>query len=85
MEAGSFIPSGKSHPDSHNYASAADLICRLGSHLQILALEDYVAHKKSCSREELIKNLAMRDALLQIDSLDITVIQKYAKRKEPLL
>lgn len=79
---GSFIARGKCHSDSHNYASAADLVCRLGSpHLQILALEDYTARKKGRSREELIEDLAIRDAHLQIDSLDPTVIQKYAKER----
>src|SRR3989344_973647 len=28
---GSFIAAGKSHPDSHNYASAADFVCLMGS------------------------------------------------------
>ncbi len=79
---GSFIAPGKSHADSHNYASAADFVCRLGSpHLQILALESYSAHKKGKSREELIQDLAMRDALLHIDSLDSSIIQKYANER----
>jgi hypothetical protein len=40
---GSFLPPGESHADSHNYASAADFVCRFGSpHLQLLALKRYL-------------------------------------------
>ncbi len=82
LGGGSFIAPGQSHPESHNYASAADLVCRLGSpNLQILALEKYAAQKKGISNEELLRNLAMRDALLQIDSLNSTLVQKYAEQR----
>lgn len=65
-----------------NQCIANDLVCRLGSpRLQILALEDYTARKKGRSREELIQNLAIRDSLLYIDSLDSSIIQKYAKER----
>jgi hypothetical protein len=48
LGGGSFIAPGQSHPESHNYASAADPVCRLGSpNLQLLALEKYEARKKA--------------------------------------
>lgn len=79
---GSFIAPGKSHPDSHNYASAADLICRLGSpNLQLLALEDYTARKQGLNREEIIWQLAIRDARLDVDSLNPKTIEAWARKR----
>ncbi len=79
---GSFIAPGQSHPDSHNYASAADPICRLGSpKLQLLALEKYNAQKKGIGHQEMIYDLARRDALLKIDSLNPRVIENYTQKR----
>ncbi|MCH9627951.1 MAG: hypothetical protein S4CHLAM2_16000 [Chlamydiales bacterium] len=79
---GSFIAPGACHPDSHNYASAADPICRLGSpKLQILALERYTAQKRGIEPQEMLFELARRDALLKIDSLNPRVIETYTQKR----
>ncbi len=78
----SFILPNKSHPDSHNYASAADLVCRLGSpHLQILALQKYEGLKDGLGLGDVIQQLAIRDTLLQVDSLNQLVIDAYAQER----
>lgn len=65
LGGGSFISPGQSHAESHNYASAADPICRLGSsNLQLLALEKYEAQKRGLAHEALLRELAMRDGFV---------------------
>ncbi len=79
---GSFIPSGNSHFDSHNYASAADAVCRLGSPiLQLLALRRYYAHKAGLIDAQMMQQWASQDAILQLDSIDTKVVQKYIEER----
>lgn len=79
---GSFLAPGKSHPDSHNYASAADFVCRFGSpNLQLLALERYYERKKGLNDDQIMAQLALRDAMLHLDSLDIRVMEAYIKQR----
>jgi hypothetical protein len=79
---GSFISPGKSHPDSHNYASAADLVCSLGSpNLRFLALQVYIGNKEGIGQTGVIYQLALQDAMLDLDSIDIKVIDSYTKKR----
>lgn len=79
---GSFIAPGKSHPDSHNYASAADFVCRMGSpNLQYLALQRYFGVKKGRSEQEVIHQLAVYDTMLDLDSTDPKTIETYTKQQ----
>lgn len=78
--AGSMIPSGMSHPDSHNFANVRDFICMLGSpNWQILALERYHGQKQGKTEGEILWDFAMRDALLKSDSLSQIALEAYAK------
>lgn len=75
LGGGSLILPGTAHTDSHNYASTADLIYRLGSpHLQILALHKYEGMKKGLNEEAIIYGLAKNDVFLQTDSFNEKVI-----------
>lgn len=79
---GSFLAPGKCHSDSHNYASAADFVCRFGSpNLQLLALERYHGHKNGLNDEEIIDQLANRDAVLHLDSTNLTMFEHYVKQR----
>ncbi len=79
---GSFIAAGKSHPDSHNYASAADFVCRLGSpNVQYLALQRYFGSKEGRSEQEVIYQLALYDAMLDLDSTNPKTIETYTKQR----
>ncbi|MGA8163992.1 MAG: hypothetical protein WB791_03085 [Waddliaceae bacterium] len=79
---GSFIAPEKCHPDSHNYASAADPICRLGSpNLQYLALQRYYALKKGLNLGQLIKELSFQDAILHLDTINAQVIEAYIQKR----
>lgn len=79
---GSFIASGKSHPDSHNYASAVDFVCRLASpNLQLLALRRYYACKEGLSDLQMIEQLSFQDATLYIDSIDAKVLKSYVEQR----
>jgi hypothetical protein len=53
---------------------------RLGSpNLQILALQCYFGRKEGLSSEQVIRQLAELDAMLDIDSLDCAVIETYTR------
>jgi hypothetical protein len=79
---GSFIAAGKSHPDSYNYASAADFVCRLGSpNVQYLALQRYFGSKEGRSEQEVIYQLALYDAMLDLDSTNPKTIETYTKQR----
>ena len=79
---GSFIAAGKSHPDSHNYASAADFVCRLGSpNVQYLALQRYFGSKEGRSEQEVIYQLALYDAMLDLDFTNPKTIETYTKQR----
>lgn len=79
---GSFIFPGACHPDSHNYASAADFVCRLGSpNLQFLALQRYFGYKEGRTESETIRQLAEHDALLHLDCKDSTIFGRYTKQR----
>jgi hypothetical protein len=80
--AGSFIPPGKCHPDSQNYASAADFVCRFSSpNLQLLALERYYGYKEGLNDEKIIARLAFKDAMFHLDSNDLKVMEDYIKQR----
>jgi hypothetical protein len=82
LGGGSFILPGESHPDSLNYVSAADAICRWASpSLQILALFRYEGMKKGLTQKQMLEQLAMRDALLHLDSVNKEAIKAYAKTR----
>ncbi|MBF8262846.1 MAG: hypothetical protein HW387_511 [Parachlamydiales bacterium] len=75
---GSFIAAGKSHSDSHNYASAADFVCLMGSpNLQTLALKRYHALKEGLTDAQMIHDWSFLDAILELDSIDAKVRQKF--------
>lgn len=75
---GSFIAVGKSHLDSHNYASAADFVCLMGSpNLQILALKYYHARKEGLTDAQMVRDWSFCDAILELDSIDAKVIEKF--------
>jgi hypothetical protein len=75
---GSFIPPGKCHPDSRNYASAADFVCRFSSpNLQLLALERYYGHKEGLSDDKIIARLALKDAIFYLDSHGLKDLEHY--------
>jgi hypothetical protein len=77
---GSMIAPEQCHPDSHNYANAQDFICFLGSpNWQMCALERYYGRKWGKTDEEIIKELAMRDALLHSDSISMSALEAYEK------
>jgi hypothetical protein len=79
---GSFIPPGKCHPDSHNYASAADFVCRFSSpNLQLLALERYYGYKEGLNDEKIIARLAFKDAIFHLDSNNLKVMEHYIKQR----
>ncbi len=79
---GSFIDPGKSHPDSHNFASAADFVCRLGSpNIRYLALQRYFGSKKGRSQQDMIHQLAEHDVLLNLDTTDPETIEVYTQQR----
>jgi len=79
---GSFIAKEKSHSDSHNYASATDFVCRMGSpNLQYLALQRYFGIKEGRSEEEVIYQLALYDAMLHLNTTDPKTIETYTKKR----
>ncbi len=74
---GSFITPGTCHPDSHNYASAADYVCAMGSpNHQLLALKRYYERKSGLSDKEIAAKLAYEDAMLYLDSTTDTCAEK---------
>lgn len=79
---GSFIAAGKSHPDSHNYASAGDFVCLIGSpNLQLFALKRYHAHKEGLTDSQMIQQWSFQDAILLLDSIDLNVIKRFAEER----
>lgn len=79
---GSFIAPGKCHPDSHNYASAADLVCSLSSpNLRFLAMQIYLGNKEGKSQEQVIYQLAFQDAMLHLDSTNLKAFETYLKQR----
>jgi len=79
---GSFIREGISHSDSHNYASAADPVCLLGSpNLQPIALQRYYAHKEGLTDSQMIHEWAFRDVILELDSIDPNIIAILTEKK----
>ena len=79
---GSFIASGKCHPNSHNYASASDRVCLMGSpNDRTLAMRRYLGLKEGFTQEQLIHRWAEEDAMLYVDSIDIHVIQSFENQR----
>lgn len=80
---GSFIASGKCHPDSHNFASARDFICLLGSpNLHTLAMKRYIGLKEGLSEEQILSRLAQDDTILYLDTTDMTVIENFENQRK---
>lgn len=79
---GSFIAPGNGHPESHNYASAADPVCLIGSpNLQLLALRRYYAYKDGLTDSQMMQLWASQEAIFQLDSIDPKVVKKYTEEK----
>ncbi len=80
---GSFIASGKSHSDSHNFASAKDLVCLLGSpYLRTLAMKRYFGLKEGLNQEQILSSLVQEDTILYIDTADTAVIQNFENQRK---
>lgn len=80
---GSFIAPGKCHPDSHNFASAKDLVCLLGSpNLRTLAMKRYIGLKEGLSLDQILSKLAQEDTIFYLDTIDITVIQNFEDQRK---
>lgn len=79
---GSFVAAGKSHSDSHNYASAADFVCLLGSpYLRSLAMRRYLGLRDGLTEEQLIRRWAQEDTMLNLDSADSSAIRAYEDQR----
>jgi hypothetical protein len=79
---GSFIATGKCHPDSHNFASAKDLVCFLGSpSIRSLAMRRYLGFKEGLTQEQIICRWAQEDAMLYVDAIDAKVIKSYEMQR----
>lgn len=66
----SFIDSSMAHPDSHNYASLADVIPQIGScNLQYLAMKKYKGIKQGLTEEKIIQQLAYADTMKIIEHI----------------
>lgn len=82
LGGGSFIAKGKSHPDSHNYASATDFIPAGGSpNWQLLALERYYSRKAGHTDEKMYRRLALRDATLEIAVISPSMLEKMVEAR----
>src|SRR5262249_18046830 len=80
---GSFIAPGKCHPDSHNFASAKDLVCLLGSpNLRTLAMKRYVGLKEGLSLDQILSRLAQEDSMFYLDTTDTAVIQSFENQRK---
>ena len=80
---GSFIAPGKCHPDSHNFASAKDLVCLLGSpNLRTLAMKRYIGLKEGLSIEQILSQIAQEDTILYLDTTDANVIQTFENQRK---
>jgi hypothetical protein len=78
----SFITPGVTHPDSHNYASIGDIIPRIGSfNLQYLAIRRYEGLREGLNEDEIIHRLAFQDAMHDIDSLDLRILEEYTQQR----
>jgi hypothetical protein len=77
---GSFIAPGKSHTESHNYVSAADLIPAASPNLQRMALRRYYGHKQNLSQQQVIMDLALEDSLFYLDSSETASVDAYLKK-----
>lgn len=72
---GTFIPPGKSHPDSHNYISRGDAIPRITSYqLTKLVLRREEERARGLSDKHILELLAEEDVdnLLETESLEVT-------------
>ena len=80
---GSFIAPGKAHPDSHNFASCSDPVCFFAApNLRFLALQRYFGSKEGFNEQEVIRQLALGDAMLDLESVDEIAIDQYARQRE---
>jgi hypothetical protein len=79
---GSFISPGKCHPDSHNFASANDLICLCGSpNFRTLAMQRYIALKEGLTQDQMLAKWAREDSIFYLDTIDVRVIQIFEKQR----
>lgn len=79
----SFLLPGTSHPDSHNYASAADFVCRCFGSMgrQYLALQRYYGYREGLDDRQIIERLSMKDAMEALDSTNMDDIRTYAQMR----
>ena len=83
---GSFIAPGKCHPDSHNFTSAKDLVCLLGSpYSRTLVMRRYLGFKEGLTQERIICRWAEEEAMLYVDSTDEEVVQGYVNQRKSQL
>ena len=79
---GSFIAPNKCHSDSHNYVSAIDIVCGLGSpELRQFALAIYHGQKESRGEDEVIFQLATWDVMLATSSHDVHVFKMQVQER----
>ena len=79
---GSFISPGKCHPDSHNFASANDLICLCGSpNFRTLAMRRYIALKEGLTQDQMLAKWAREDTILYLDAIEVRGIQIFEKKR----
>jgi hypothetical protein len=79
---GSFLEVNSCHSDSHNYASANDLVSSMGSpYFRSLAIHRYLGIKEGLSQEVIIQRWALDDALLYLDSIDAFVFESFMKQR----
>jgi hypothetical protein len=80
---GSFIAPGKCHPDSHNFASAKDFVCLLGSsHLRTLAMKRYDGLKEGLNLEKILSQLAQEDTLLHLNTTNPDTIKNFENQRK---
>ena len=79
---GSFIAPGKCHPDSHNFASAKDLVCLCSPNLRTLAMKRYIGLKEGLGIEQILSQIVQEDTIFYLDTTDPTVIQNFENQRK---
>ncbi len=82
LGGGSFIQSGKCHPESHNFACGKDIIAFLGSPvLRTLALKKHFSLKAGLNEKQMIENWVNEDSEFYLDSKQEEVIRNFQEQK----
>ncbi|MCB1213050.1 MAG: alpha/beta hydrolase, partial [Chlamydiia bacterium] len=79
---GSFIAPEKCHPDSHNFASARDLVCLCSPNLRTLAMKRFIGLKEGLSIEQILSKMAQEDTMLYLDTTDENVIKNFENQRK---